>query len=282
MTTKKTEQVSGKSAGLTHTPKRGVLYGVGVGPGDPELLTLKAVRIIRSADMLVYLSNNEGLSQARQIAHLAVGTKVQDSVFSEDIYKEGAGAQIELPLIIPMSTDRTLANRVYDEGAEKISEKLRQGGDVAFLCEGDPLLFGSFNYLLERLNDHFLCQVVPGISSVNAATAALLQPLTRQDESFAVVTGRQTEAELVAVLEQHDAVVILKAGLARPTILAALRISQRTADAQYLEYIGRDNQCIEMDVTELPDIAGPYFSLFVVSRATRHQRAHELKNTANQ
>ena len=168
-----------------------------------------------------------------------------------------------------MSTDRTAANAAYDLGAKQISEQINQGKSVVFLCEGDPLFFGSFSYLLERLSDDHKCLVVPGISSVNGAASALQQPLTLLQESFVVMSGRHTDAQLEQALMSHDSVVIMKAGRARPRILAILDKTGRTADANYLAYIGRDNEEILTDVAQLANTAGPYFSLFVVLKQER-------------
>lgn len=236
----------------------GRFIGVGVGPGDPELITLKAARLIREADLVAYLANTEGVSQARGIAAA--------------VLSEAADGQRELPVKMPMSDTRDLANRVYDEAAQVIRGALDAGEQVVFLCEGDPLFFGSFTYLLIRLEDEYACEVVPGISSVNAAASALRLPLTVLAESFAVISGRHRETELINVLNTHDSVVIMKAGRARPRILSALESTGRSADAQYLEYIGRNNERIETDVTRLANDAGPYFSLFVVTRRERALR----------
>jgi precorrin-2/cobalt-factor-2 C20-methyltransferase len=176
----------------------------------------------------------------------------------------------EIAIPMPMSTDRTAANAAYDLGAKHIIEQLNLGKSVVFLCEGDPLFFGSFSYLLERLSDAHECLVVPGISSVNSAASALQQPLSLLQESFVVMTGRHTDAQLELALNTHDSVVIMKAGRARPRILGILDKTGRMADANYLAYIGRDNQEILTDVTQLPNQAGPYFSLFVVLRQERH------------
>lgn len=245
------------------TPESGTLIGVGVGPGDPELLTLKAFRFIQQAPVISYLCNSEGESQARTIARLALAERGHRA---EDIAIE-----------MPMSTDRRAANRAYDEAADRVLQVLATGRDVVFLCEGDPLFFGSFAYVLERLAGRVPCAVVPGISSVNAAAAQLCQPLTRQSESFAVVSGRHSDADIEAALRQHSSVVIMKAGQARPRILDALVKTGRTGDARYLEYIGRDHQRIETDVNKLSREAGPYFSLFVVTgeiRKPMQTRAH--------
>ena len=240
--------------------KKGCFIGVGVGPGDPELLTLKAWRLIQSVPVLSYLTNKDGVSQSRDIARLSI-----ESVPNLTGVKEAQkGQQTEIGIYMPMKTDRGAANDAYDQGAARIASCLDAGQDVVFLCEGDPLFYGSFSYLLSRLQERFSCEVVPGITSVNAAAATLLQPLTMLKESFAVINGRHTDEQILSALKQHDALVIMKAGQARPKILNLLAMSGRLADAQYLEYIGRDNQRIVKDVGELSAEVGPYFSLFVV------------------
>jgi|TARA_B110000977_G_scaffold117829_1_gene152086 precorrin-2/cobalt-factor-2 C20-methyltransferase len=235
--------------------KAGVFYGVGVGPGDPLLITLKAHHIIQSADVICYLSNQSGTSQARDIAQYSIGSR--------------GTAAIEVAIPMPMSTDRTAANAAYDLGAKRISSHINLGQSVVFLCEGDPLFFGSFSYLLERLSDLHECLVVPGISSVNGAAAALQQPLTLLQESFVVMSGRHSDAQLEQALISHDSVVIMKAGRARPRILAILDKTKRTADANYLAYIGRESEEILTDVSTLANEAGPYFSLFVILKQER-------------
>jgi precorrin-2/cobalt-factor-2 C20-methyltransferase len=232
--------------------------GLGVGPGDPELITLKAARLIREADVVGYIANTSGVSQARNIA--------------ADLLAEASPGQRELPVLMPMSEQRDLANQVYDEAAQAIGQALDAGETVVFLCEGDPLFFGSFTYLLIRLESDYSCEVVPGISSINAAASALCLPLTVLSESFAVISGRHGEEHLADVLNTHDSVVIMKAGRARPRILKALATTGRNGDARYLEYIGRENEFIEADVSRLAHEAGPYFSLFVVTRANREIR----------
>lgn len=225
--------------------------GLGVGPGDPELVTLKAVRYIEQADVISYIANDKGESQAKHIARLAL---------------QGASDYEEIVVAMPMSEDRSLANKVYDEAATAISVAVSAGKKVVFLCEGDPLFFGSFAYLLERLQDHIDCEVVPGISSVHAAASALQLPLVMQQQSFAVVSGRHSVEKIQAALLQHESVVIMKAGRSRQRILDALQAAGRTQEAQYLEYIGREGEQIHWDVSDLKGEAGPYFSLFVVNK----------------
>ncbi|UZE97486.1 precorrin-2 C(20)-methyltransferase [Alkalimarinus alittae] len=232
--------------------------GVGVGPGDPELITVKAWRIIGRADVVCYIANDKGESQARNIAR--------------DALRDVTKAQQEIPILMPFAENRSAANHVYDNAAITIQREIDAGKTVVFLCEGDPLFFGSFAYLLERLMPENECQVVPGITSVNAAASALQLPLTMLKESFSVISGRHTDEQMIDTLNKYDSVVIMKAGLSRPRILKALATSNRTQDAQYIEYIGRENERMTTDVSLLEDKAGPYFSLFVVTRQNRDSR----------
>lgn len=232
-----------------------LFVGLGVGPGDPELLTLKALRFIQQADVIAYIANTNGQSQALDICQQALETVTK--------------AQVNLPVLMPMNEDRTEANLAYDRAADTIQQHINAGQQVVFLCEGDPLFFGSFAYLLERLQADNTCQVVPGISSVHAAASSLQLPLTLLKESFAVISGRHNQQQLETALATHDTVVIMKAGRSRARILDAIKASGRETDAHYLEYISRENEYIHSDITCLEPEAGPYFSLFVVIRSER-------------
>ncbi len=234
------------------SPMKGVFIGVGVGPGDPELLTLKAYRAIQNADVICYLENEAGQSQARDIAVEALTSPIKE--------------QRHLGVRFSMSRAREAANLAYDKVITQIHEQLTLGKTVAFLCEGDPLFFGSFTYLLARLDSQYDSQVIPGIPAFIAATAQLQKPLTILKQSFAVVTGRHSDEKIKKALLEHDAVVIMKAGIERPRILALLKQTKRFTDACYLEYISREQQKIVTDLTLLENQAGPYFSLFVITR----------------
>jgi precorrin-2/cobalt-factor-2 C20-methyltransferase len=243
---------------LKQSLQKGRFIGVGVGPGDPELMTVKAWRALQSAPVISFLVNEQGRSQSKEIAQPAL----------ESVSEKA----LEIPISMPMLTERKAANAAYDLGASEIQAHLNNGLDVLFLCEGDPLFYGSFTYLLDRLSSEFTCEVIPGITSVNAASATLVHPLTMLKESFAVMNGRHSDEQIINALKQHDSVVIMKAGQARPRLLALLEQSGRIHEAQYLEYIGRENQRIVQDVTTLEAEAGPYFSLFVVTSSQRGHR----------
>jgi len=236
---------------------KGTFYGVGVGPGDPELLTLKAHRLIHQADVISYIGIRGGRSQARGITEASIESAPQ------------APQEIAVPM--PMSKDRSLANQAYDTAAEQIRSVLDAGKNVVFLCEGDPLFFGSFAYLLDRLENDYPCEVVPGISSVHSASAALLMPLTILKESFAVISGRHSDEHIRDTLINHDTVVIMKAGSSRPRLLKILEETGRSSDAKYLEYISREQEKIVTDIKQLDETEGPYFSVFVVIRNQRNR-----------
>lgn len=235
----------------------GIFYGVGVGPGDPELITLKAARIIQNADVVVYLANRHYQSQSRNIA--------------KSLLQSSKRKQIEMPVVMPMADDPSVGDKVYDQAALEIQEFLVQGLNVVFLCEGDPLFFGSFAYLLARIqaveNRRFNCISIPGISSPHAASSALNLPLTMMKESFSVISGRHDDDVIEKTLRDFDSVIIMKAGRSRPRLMCLLDKTKRLEDAHYLEYIGRENEYISSNVNSLNrDELGPYFSLFVITK----------------
>lgn len=232
--------------------KSGTLYGIGVGPGDPELITVKAQRLIHECAVLTYLSNTSGESMARSIVQSEIA--------------QSKNPPTEHPIVMPMCDSRDIANGVYDEAAIKITEFLEAGQDVAFLCQGDPFFYGSFSYLHDRLGDKFNTVVVPGISSINASAAIMQRPITLLAENFAVISGRRSDQDIQQTLERFDNVAIMKPGKRRPSILQMLEKTNRIADARYIEYAGQAEQKIVEDVTTLEPTHGPYFSLFLISR----------------
>lgn len=239
----------------------GIFYGLGVGPGDPELITLKAARLINQCDVICYLCNDAdsdrpGNSQSKDIA--------------QSLMDERATKAVEIPIPMPYSRDRTAANKAYDQGAEAISLALRQGQTVVFLCEGDPLFFGSYAYLQERLCEEFTCISIPGISSPNAASAVAGVPLTMQKENYAVLSGRLSDDKILSHLNGFDSLVLMKVGQSRPRLLDLLKKSGRLHEAVYVEYATREQQKIIYDVSILDNSDGPYFSLFIITRQQRN------------
>ncbi len=232
----------------------GRLIGIGVGPGDPELITLKAVRCLREAPVVAYVSANGQPSIARAIvaSHLP-------------------GGQRELNLALPMQRLPELAQAAYDEGASRIGAELEQGRDVALLCEGDPLFYGSFSQLLARLVDVYAIEVVPGVLSLSAAAAATRQPLVARSESFAVVPATLPIERLRAKLGQADAAAILKLGRHLGKVRQVLGELGLLERAIYVERASTAQERV-MRLSELEATEAPYFALVLLPRAVERDR----------
>ena len=228
-------------------------YGVGVGPGDPTLITLKAHGLITRTSVIAYLCNEQGHSLAREIA--------RDSISQNQVT-----ALVELPITMPMGHDRSAANARYDDAAEQIAKYLKNGCDVVFLCEGDGFFFGSFAYLFERLAHQFSVEVIPGITSIQASSSALARPLSELSENVAIISGRSSDQQMQNALGQYDNVVIMKPGKQRPRILANIAAAGRIKEGCYIEYTGQSKQRIVADLNQLESTEGPYFSMFIIQR----------------
>lgn len=232
----------------------GHLYGVGVGPGDPELITLKAARLIKNADVIAYHSGTAGRSIARTIA---------GSLIREDV--------IEELLIYPVTTGPTdhplgyygAVNDFYDESAERLSKHLDAGRDVVVLAEGDPLFYSSYSYLHDRLSPRFACEIVPGVTSLTAAATALKTPLARHEDILAVLPGTLPVPELARRLADTEAAAIMKLGRTFAGVREALRQSGRLDEARYVERATTGEQRI-LPVTEVDAARVPYFSMIVI------------------
>lgn len=222
----------------------GTLYGVGVGPGDPELLTLKAVRLIQSCPVLAWPAPLEGEGLARTIAAPHV-----------------TGTKTEIAIRLSFRPERDDTDSAYDAAAETIAGHLEAGRDVAVLCEGDPLFFGSFIYLLTRLRDRFAVEVVPGIASPMAASAVALRPLSTLEDGVAIIPATRSEAEIERLLAAAQSAVIMKVGRHLPKVRRVLDRLNLSDKALVVERATQDRQRL----IPLADAAeAPYFSLILV------------------
>ena len=172
----------------------GLLYGLGLGPGDPELVTLKALRLLRAAPVVAYPAPEDGDSFARRIV-------------AEWLDR----GQREIRVRFPMRPGPTPA-AIYEAAAAQLAAVLDAGDDIAYLCQGDPLFYGSFAGILTRLAARYSVTVVPGVSSLTACAAAASEPLVRRDETLSVIPASLPEDELGARLAQVDAAAIIKLG----------------------------------------------------------------------
>ncbi|MGR3290791.1 MAG: precorrin-2 C(20)-methyltransferase [Paracoccaceae bacterium] len=225
----------------------GTLYGVGLGPGDPDLMTLKAARLISGAGVIAYPALVGGDSLARSIA--------------ADLIPEDA---TEIVIEIPMTADRGPAQAAYDRGAEALAAHLAAGQDVVCLCEGDPFFYGSFMYLFARLSDRFPVQVVPGVTSLTAVAALAGRPLAARNEVLTILPGPLPDAELRSRIETADSVALMKVGRHLSRLRHILRDAGLEDNAVYVERVGLPDQ-VCLPLCDAPEVA-PYFSMILITK----------------
>jgi precorrin-2/cobalt-factor-2 C20-methyltransferase len=225
----------------------GTLYGLGVGPGDPELMTLKAARILATVPVVAFPQTSDGDdSMARRIA--------------ADLIP--ATAEI-LPLVLPMCTERGPGRDAYTAAAAALTAHLDAGRDVAVLCEGDPFLYGSFMYFHDRLADDYRVEVVPGVTSLTAAAAALGRPLAARNDVFTVIPAPVDVARLRTDIAAADAIAVIKVGRHFDKVRAVLR-ELHLEDQAFLVTAATCTEESIRPLADLPDGPQPYFSIILV------------------
>ncbi len=232
----------------------GRLFGVGTGPGDPELLTLKAVRAIGEADVLAYFAKAGRTGNGRAIV--------------EGLLKPG---MVELPLYYPVTTEihkdhddyKSQITAFYDASAAAVAEHLAAGRTVAILSEGDPMFYGSYMHLHVRLADRFRTEVIPGITAMSGCWSLSGLPIVQGDDVLSVLPGTMGEEELSRRLVDTEAAVIMKVGRNLPKIRRALSKAGRLGEAVYVER-GTTPVGKSMRLSEKLDDVAPYFSLVLV------------------
>ncbi|WP_435108465.1 precorrin-2 C(20)-methyltransferase [Nocardiopsis synnemataformans] len=240
----------------------GRFHGVGVGPGDPELITLKAARLIAAADVVAYHAGVGKESNARRVADALI----PDSVVEEQLtYPVTTGATDH-----PGGYAGALAD-FYEESAARLAAHLDAGRDVVLLSEGDPLFYGSYMYMHDRLSERYPTEIVPGIPAFAAATAAAAAPLARQTDVLTVLPGTLPEPELARRLADTDAAVVMKLGRTFPAVRRALAAAGRLEHAVYVERASMGGER-RLPVAEVDPATVPYFSLVLVTGDSRNGR----------
>ncbi|KAF0813309.1 Precorrin-2 C(20)-methyltransferase [Andreprevotia sp. IGB-42] len=232
----------------------GRLLGLGVGPGDPELITLKALRLLQQAPVVAYFAAKGKKSNAFGI--------IEDHL---------AAHQLQLPLIYPVTTEalappldyETIIADFYDEVALTLAVHLDSGRDVAMICEGDPFFYGSYMYLHDRLATRYQAEVVPGVCSMLGGAAVLGVPLVYRNQSLCVLSGVLPEEELKRRLADAEAAVVMKLGRNFDKVRRVLHDLGLAERALYVERATMANQRI-VPLAEVDPMASPYFSLLVV------------------
>jgi precorrin-2/cobalt-factor-2 C20-methyltransferase len=224
----------------------GTLYGVGVGPGDPELMTVKAWRLISTAKVIAYLAANGGESTARSIAKPFIGEDVE-----------------ELVIDMPMRVDPDAGQAAYDKGAKSIASHLRAGSDVVMLCEGDPFFYGSFMYVFERLAPEFKMVVVPGVTSIAASAAEMGQPLCARDDVLKILPATLDAEKLREELSTAQSAAIIKVGRHFGKVKEVLQSLDLEGRATAISYATQEQQKIQ-PLAEITSDAMPYFTTIIV------------------
>jgi precorrin-2/cobalt-factor-2 C20-methyltransferase len=232
----------------------GKLIGVGVGPGDPELMTLKAVRVLEEADVVVHFAKAGRPGNARAIAarHFRSGVR-------------------EMPLAYPVTTELPkhgaaycdIIDAFYDKAAADVAAHLGEDRLVVVICEGDPLFYGSYMHLHVRLASRFPTEVVAGVTGMSGCWSAAGTPIAQGDDVFTVLPGTLAEAELEQRLAETDAVVVMKLGRNLPKVRRALEKTGRLAGAIYVERgTTADEKAIPL--ADKDEDGAPYFAMVLV------------------
>jgi precorrin-2/cobalt-factor-2 C20-methyltransferase len=232
----------------------GKLIGVGVGPGDPELITLKAIRAIAEADVVAHFAKAGKVSHARTIAAAHLRPEV-----------------VELPLAYPVTTElpscsaayRDALRDFYDQAAEAITAHIEAGRVVAVICEGDPLFYGSYMHVHTRLARRFSSEIVAGVTGMSGCWSAAGTPIAQGDDVFAVLPATLPEDELAWRLSGSDAAVVMKVGRHLAKVRRALTTSGRLPRAIYVER-GTMADAKMIPLAARADDDAPYFAIVLV------------------
>jgi precorrin-2/cobalt-factor-2 C20-methyltransferase len=234
--------------------RAGKLIGVGVGPGDPELMTVKAMRTLREADVIAYFAKAGNPSHSRA----TIGPYLRAGI-------------VELPLAYPVTTElpkcsagyRDALESFYARAAANIAGHLETGRVVAVICEGDPMFYGSYMHLHVRLAPRFATEVIAGVTGMSGCWSAAAMPIAQGDDVFTVLPATLPESELVRRLAEADAAVVMKVGQHLPKLRRALERSGRLPRALYVE---RGTMAEEkmIPLTAKPDDDAPYFAVVLV------------------
>ncbi|MBK1671747.1 precorrin-2 C(20)-methyltransferase [Ectothiorhodospira shaposhnikovii] len=233
----------------------GTLFGIGLGPGDPELITLKALRLLRAAPVVAAFAKQGRTGQALGIAgpHLLPEQRI---------------LRLEYPFTTEVSIHDPLYARdmalFYDQAATQVARHLDAGEDVAVICEGDPFLYGSYMYLHDRLSHRFPAQVVPGISGMSGCWTQADTPITHGDDVLTVIPGTLPEDTMVSHLSRTDAAVFMKVGRNLPRIRTALIRAGLLERAILVERGTMDGAHVARLADWPEDRPAPYFTIVLV------------------
>ncbi len=232
---------------------RGKLIGVGTGPGDPDLLTLKAVRAIESADVVAWFAKQGNASNARAIVADLLTTQVEEHL----------GYPVTTEIDRRHDDYKAATTAFYEEAAARVAAHLDAGRNVAVLSEGDPLFYGSYMHIHVRLAHRYDTEVIPGITAMSGCWSQAGLPLVQGDDILSVLPGTLDEVDLSARLNNTDGAVIMKVGRNLPKIRRAIEVAGRLDTAVYVERGTMANGHAIRLADKKDDIA-PYFAIVLV------------------
>lgn len=231
----------------------GILYGLGVGPGDPELITVKAFRVIQESPVIAYPKKLRGSkSYAHRIVDVYINPEEKDM----------------LGLVFPMTKDEAVLEREWTKSVELVYEKLKEGKDVAFVTEGDPLLYSTFIHMMKLMQDKYPeveIRTVPGISSFNGSASRLGIALADGDDKVAIIPAHDDYNAMRDAIDSHDAVVFIKVAKVIDLMLQVLRDLDLLDKASVVTKVTSDEEII-WDVRELDGVELEYLTLMVVRK----------------
>ncbi|WP_025025669.1 precorrin-2 C(20)-methyltransferase [Caldalkalibacillus mannanilyticus] len=231
----------------------GTLYGLGVGPGDPELITVKAFRTLMQSPVIAYPKKRKGSkSYAHRITEVYVNPNEKEM----------------LGLVFPMTKDQAILDREWHKTVEEVWNHLSQGKDVAFVTEGDPLLYSTFIHmmrLMKKLHPEVEIKTVPGISSINGAASRLGIALADGDEHVAIVPARDDYQAMRKVIEENDCVIFIKVAKVIDLMLQVLRDLELIDKASVVTKVTSEEEVI-WNVNELDGLELEYLTLMVVRK----------------
>lgn len=234
--------------------KKGKLYGIGVGPGDPELLTVKAVKAIEAADVIISPTKKMGKpSIALQIAKPYIKPETKLVV-------------MDFPML-SLSAERETLEKQWGENADQIQSMLNWGQNAVFLTLGDPMVYSTYSYVMEFLIDRGMeVETISGVPSFCSLAAHLNLPLTQGEESLGVVGMTQTEEEVDAVLDAHQNIVVMKVSANAKGLAKALRERHLEDHFVMISNIGMDSEKVTRDIADLEKKV-PYLSTVLIKKA---------------
>ena len=232
----------------------GTLIGVGVGPGDPELLTLKAIRVLKEVEVIAHFAKAGNASNARATIVGHIRPDMTELTFRYPV-------TTEIPRNTPDYCDRI--RTFYDDSAAAVAAHLDAGRKVAVICEGDPLFYGSYMHLHVRLAARYPTEVVAGVTGMSGCWSAVATPIAQGNDVFTVLPGTLSENELERRLEDANCAVIMKLGRNLPKVRRALRRAGRLDRAIYVER-GTTANAASMRLTAKMDDEAPYLSMVLV------------------